>query len=297
MRQVSDTSLLTARVSLVARRLAVRTGNALMASASFPLPRFGTLAAIVIGATTLYGVWLGGHGPLVVDSMAVPAGFSIQNVDVEGNAETSEIDVLQALWGTGAQSLLTLDVTQARHAIESMPWVDRASVAKIYPNNVLIELTEHRAYAIWQKSGGFVIIDREGREIVSFVPGRFGNLPLVVGTGAAEHAAALLDEMEVLPELRARVTAYIRVGDRRWDIRLENGVTVRLPEENAVAALAEVARMDQENGLLSRDIESVDMRLADRMVIALTPDALVRRNAALEKREQIIKRAAKDDPV
>ena len=55
--------------------------------------------------------------------------------------------------------------------------------------------------------------------------------------------------------------------------------------------------MDRENGLLSRDIVSVDMRLSDRMVVKLTPDALVRRNAALEEREKLIKRSRKDKPV
>ena len=103
--------------------------------------------------------------------------------------------------------------------------------------------------------------------------------------------------MEVLPELRARVKAYVRVGDRRWDLRLENGLSVLLPEDQPVEALAEVARMDRENGLLSRDIVSVDMRLSDRMVVKLTPDALVRRNAALEEREKLIKRSRKDKPV
>ena len=261
------------------------------------LPRFGALAALVIGATLVYGVVEGGHTSEVVDGVAVPLGFGIDSIDVQGNAETSEIDVLQALWQTGSQSLFTLDPSAARQTIEAMPWVDRASVAKIFPDRVKITLSEHHPYAVWQRDDAFVVVDREGREIVPFAPGRFANLPIVVGIGAAEHAAALIDEMEVLPELRARVKAYIRVGDRRWDLRLENGVTIRLPEEGAVEALAEVARMDRENGLLSRDILAVDMRLDDRMVIKLTPDALVRRNAALKEREKIIKRSRKDGPV
>ena len=90
--------------------------------------------------------------------------------------------------------------------------------------------------------------------------------------------------------------AYIRVADRRWDLRLENGVTIRLPETEPVEALAEIARMDREQGLLSRDIASVDMRLEDRIVIKLTPDALARRNAALQEREKILKRRKKDNP-
>ncbi|UIJ73067.1 cell division protein FtsQ/DivIB [Aurantimonas sp. HBX-1] len=285
------------RLTLHVVRLARRASSGAAALAHAPLPRFGMLAAAVIGSSVVYGISAGGHTVTVIDAFAQPLGFSINRVDVEGNDETSEIDALQALWQTGSQSLFSLDPAAARETLEAMPWVDRASVAKVFPDHVRITLSEHRPYAVWQRGTEFLVVNREGREIVPYTPGRYAALPIVVGTGAASSAAALIDEMEVLPELRARVRAYIRVGDRRWDLRLENGVTIRLPENGAVEALAEVARMDREHGLLSRDIEAVDVRLSDRMVVKLTPEALVRRNAALEEREKIMKRSRKDNPV
>ncbi|SMC60055.1 cell division protein FtsQ [Fulvimarina manganoxydans] len=279
-----------------ARRLSGRIGNLHHRLAGWPLPRFRSLAIVVLGGTGLYGMTLGGHTTGFVDALATPFGFSIDKIEVSGNDETSEIDILQTLWGTGSQSLVSLDPTAARNAIEAMPWVERAAITKYYPDRVRIELMEHRPYAIWQRGGDFVIVDREGREIVPFTPGRFADLPVIVGVGAPREAAHLIDEMEVVPELRARVKAYIRVADRRWDLRLENGVTIRLPESEPVEALAEIERMDREQGLLSRDIASVDMRLDDRIVIKLTPDALARRNAALEEREKMLKRRKKDNP-
>ncbi|MEX6504787.1 cell division protein FtsQ/DivIB [Jiella sp. M17.18] len=265
--------------------------------ADLPLPRFGTLAAIVIGSAVVFGIARGNHTDAVLDAIGAPLGFSIDNIDVEGNSETSEIDVLQALWATGAHTLLSLDASQARQAIEAMPWVDRASVAKILPDRVKITLSEHHPYAIWQNGDDFTVVNREGKTIVPYTPGRFGNLPVVVGVGAADHAAELIDDMEAVPELRARVKAYIRVGNRRWDLQLENGVMIRLPEDKPIEALAEVDRMDRENGLLSREIVAVDMRIQDRMVIKLTPDALQRRNARLKEREKLLKRDRKDNPV
>ena len=274
------------RISIVADRLGAARK-----------PPFGALAAGVIGATLIYGISVGGHTASVIDGVAQPLGFGIDKVDVEGNAETSEIDALQALWQTGSQSLFSLDPSAARETLEAMPWVDRASVAKIFPDQIKITLSEHKPYAVWQKGDGFVVVDREGREIVPFVPGRFGALPVIVGLGAAAHAAALIDEMEVLPDLRDRVKAYIRIADRRWDLRLDNGVSIALPEDKPIEALAELARMDRDQGLLSRDIAAVDMRLDDRMVVKLTPDALGRRDAALKERAKILKQSRKDKPV
>ncbi len=83
---------------------------------------------------------------------------------------------------------------------------------------------------------------------------------------------------------------YIRVAERRWDLRLENGITVKLPELNEDKAIAELMRLDRENGILSRDLAAVDMRLNDRLVLQLTPEAALRRTAALTEQAKAAKR-------
>ncbi|MEN3792080.1 cell division protein FtsQ/DivIB [Fulvimarina sp. MAC3] len=261
--------------------------------AELRLPRFGFIAGGLVAGSITYGIVLGGHTTAVIDGIAMPLGFSIETIEVSGNTETSEIDILQALWGTGAQTLLSLDPALAQESIEAMPWIERASVSKYYPNRIGIDLIEHRPYAVWQSGESFMIVDREGTRIVPFTPGRFDILPVVVGEGAPTAAARILDEMEEFPELRASVKAYVRVGDRRWDLALNNGVTIRLPENEPIAALSEVARMDREQNLLGRDILAVDMRVSDRIVVKLTPEALERRNAALKERTKILKQRSK----
>lgn len=262
--------------------------------AGMPRPRFGLLAVCVLGSAGLYGMSLGGHTTVAVDAVAQPLGFSIDTVDVSGNAETSEIDVLQALWSTGAQSLPSLDADAARGVLEAMPWIETASVAKTYPNRVSIALVEKHPFALWQKERGLRLIDRHGREIMSYVPNRFQDLPFVVGPGAEKDAAEIVDALAAVPELRARVRAYVRVGDRRWDLRLDNGLIVRLPEDGAVEAAAEVARLDRDMGLFSRDISVVDLRIADRVTVRLTPEAVERRAAELKERDKLLKRMQKE---
>lgn len=281
-----------------ARARVMRRLEKFVATASaLPLPGFGAMAFVVVSGSVAYGVALGGHTGQVLDGIGQPLGFAIDKVDVRGNSETSEIDVLQALWMTGSQTLLSLDPTGARQTLESMPWIDRASVQKIFPDRVEIDLEEHRPYAIWQTGQSFFVVNREGKKIVPYVPGRFDALPVVVGTGAASAAAGVIDDMEGFPELRARVRAYVRVGSRRWDLELKNGVTIRLPEDKPMDALAEVVQLDRQNTLLERDIAAVDMRLSDRVVVRLTPDSLGRRAERLKERAKLIKRLGKDKPV
>ncbi|MCE7026849.1 cell division protein FtsQ/DivIB [Jiella avicenniae] len=286
-----------ARTPLFASRMTRRLAGFVATASNLRLPSFGAVAFAVVGGAVVCGITVGGHTGAVLDGIGQPLGFSIDKVSVHGNSETSEIDVLQALWQTGSQTLLSLDPTEARETLEAMPWIDRASVSKIFPDRVTIDLDEHRPYAIWQTDKSFYVVNREGKKIVPYVPGRFDALPVVVGDGAAGAAAGIVDEMEGFPEFRARVRAYVRVGSRRWDIELKNGVVIRLPEDKPLEAVAQVVRMDRENTLLERDIAMVDMRLSDRVVVRLTEDSLSRRKQRLEERAKLIKRLGKDKPV
>jgi cell division protein FtsQ len=261
------------------------------------LPRFRTLAVGLLGSTALYGMVLGSHTAAVVDVLAEPLGLSIDSVDVTGFSETSEIDLLQTLWMTGAQTLPALDVDAARQAIEAMPWIEKATIVKEYPNRVRIAVVEKQPFALWQRDKDLWIVDHDGKEIVPYATTRFTDLPFVVGPGAAREASDILDKMALVPELDTRVKAYVRVGDRRWDLRLDNGVVVRLPELEPIEAAATVMRLDRTEGLLSRDIVSVDMRLEDRVVVKLTAAARERREKALKERDKIVKQARKEKPV
>src|SRR5437773_216392 len=80
--------------------------------------------------------------------------------------------------------------------------------------------------AVWQHGSKLELIDREGGVIPVTRLDRFAKLPLVVGEGAARHAAELLDMLATEPELAARVSAAIRVGDRRWNLRIDNAIDV-----------------------------------------------------------------------
>ena len=265
-------------------RLAAR-----LASGEIAYPRFAATlgTAGFLALTGLYGAILGGHMPSVVQGVAAHGGFAVDDVRMAGNKETSDIDVLEKLELTGWTSLVGFDADAARERIAGLPWVESASVRKIYPDVLEVTIEERKAFAIWQHGRELSLIDSEGRIIAPFRQERFATLPLVIGRGANERAAEFLSRLDRVPGLAARTKALIRVADRRWDLRLENGIAIRLPEFGEDAAVDEIARLDREQGILSRDIAAVDMRLEDRLVVQLTPDAVVRREAALKEQEKL----------
>lgn len=249
--------------------------------------------AALFAATGLYGCYVAGTLPAVVQAVTGRAGFAVDQVRVVGHRETSEIDILDKLGLDGWTSLIGFDADHARAAISELPWVKVASVRKVYPDALEIRVEERQAFAIWQRGSELSIIGEKGNVIAPFTGGRHAALPLVVGPHAAEGAAAFIATLRDYPEIASRVKGYIQVADRRWDLRLDNGITIRLPEEGAEAALADLVKMAKDNALLTRDIVAVDMRLADRVVVQLTPEAVAQREAALAAQGKAKKKPGK----
>ena len=250
----------------------------------YPPYAASVVSALLVGGFVLYGTVVGGHMPSVVQAVTARTGFAIDEIRVSGNHETSEIDVFDRVGLDGWTSLVGFDVADARQRIEALPWVESASVRKIYPSTLEVKIAEREPFAIWQHGSRLTLIEKDGAEIAPLAGSRFATLPLVTGQGAAAPAADFVARIAAHPELARRVRGYIRISERRWDLRLANGITVRLPERGEDAAIADLIDLDRGQSLLSRDIATVDLRVADRMIIRLTEGAATAREASLKQR-------------
>ncbi len=201
----------------------------------------------------------------------------VQDVVVEGRSLTPENLLRAALGVSKGDKLLSISIEAARARIEGLTWVQHATVERRLPGTIVVHLTERRPFAVWQTRDKFVLIDRAGQVVAQGDPVKdaaaFATLPLVVGAGAPEFAAALLDQLAAQPALRARVVAAIRVGERRWNLRLNNGADVLLPEGAEAPAMSRLMELQTAQSLLDRPLQTVDLRLPDRMVVRAQPDA------------------------
>ncbi|MGU3398212.1 cell division protein FtsQ/DivIB [Brucellaceae bacterium D45D] len=259
------------------------------------IPRHvGTIGMLgFFSATGLYGMVIGGHSQDVVKTMASTFGFAIEDVRVVGNHETSDIDILGQLGLDGETSLVGLSAETARQSIAHLPWVQSVDVRKVYPRTLQVSMQERQAFAIWQNGKELSLIDGEGDAIVPFRAGRYDALPLVVGHGAEKRVKGFVEEISNYPAVAGKVRAYIRVADRRWDLLLDNGVRIMLPENEPLKALAQVEKMEQKQHLLSRDILAVDLRLEDRVTVQLTESGMEQRQKFLAERKKELARMGK----
>jgi cell division protein FtsQ len=255
----------------------------------------GTVSALAFfAATGLYGMSLGGHTDVVAQATTAAAGFAVEDVKVSGNSETSEIDILQLIGLDGTTSLVALDIDAARQKIAALPWVESVEVRKVYPKTIEVKLKEREAYAIWQHGAELSLVEKGGAVIAPLRDNKFSQLPLVVGRGAEVAAASLDAEFSNWPDIKARVKAYVWISGRRWDLHMDNGVVVKLPEDDVDQALARLSKFNKDQALLDRDIAAVDLRLSDRMAVQLTPEAMERRQLVLDQRTKDLKKAGQN---
>lgn len=199
------------------------------------------------------------------------AGFTVDDIVLQGRQRTAKADVQQALEAVRGQPIFRVSLNDLRENLEKIPAVKSAHVERALPHTLIVRLSERVPVAVWQHSGALMLIDDEGAAMHDLALKDHQGLPLVVGQGAAAKVQEALALLESEPELKSMVSAMIRVGDRRWNIRLHGGMEVRLPEENAAAAWAQLAQLQREQNLLHRAVQTVDLRIPSRMILRMTP--------------------------
>ena len=248
-----------------------------------------TFTILFVIAAIAYGTLRGDHIPLVLDQvrdardgLANAVGFRIEQASVSGRHQLSHDDVLALAGVTKNTSLLFLDVDAVRARLKGSPWIAEASVRKLYPGRLIIDIEERAPYALWQKEQKLSVIAADGTVLGPLDDKRYASLPLVVGPGAEKKAKEFFDVLARYPALRDSVRASILVAERRWNLKLANGIDIRLPETKLETALDTLVALDRDKKLLTRDITAVDLRLPDRVNVRLSDTAAQARDDALK---------------
>jgi cell division protein FtsQ len=214
----------------------------------------------------------GGEAKEQLVELSSAFGFKIEHVDIEGRHETSHDDLRAALALDYGAPIFGFDTAAAHERLKKLPWVHTATIERHLPDTVLLRIVERKPIALWQRDGQFSLIDTVGAVIPIDDVGRYGQLSVVVGAGAPPHAAGLIDLLASEPELARRVRAAVWVGDRRWDIHMDERLHVMLPEDDPAAAWRRFAALARTGEILAGNYSIIDLRLKDRVVVRKAPN-------------------------
>lgn len=225
-------------------------------------------------------LWLGGFLPAISNKMntwkverLMAMGFVVEQVDVMGEGRLSERDIRAAVQIRQGSYFFGVDLETTRNRVESLPWVDRAIVRRLWPNRIVVQVVETTPYALWQNEGEMFLLTDVGDMIVPVSQAKSvpNNLKTYIGAAAP---ASLVDIESVLKpheDIWSRVENLVQFPSGRWDIHMKHDILVRLPVENVEAALGRLSKLDRETFILSRQIGVIDLRLEDRIGLIEKP--------------------------
>jgi cell division protein FtsQ len=230
------------------------------------------LTGMLLICVLVTGVFAGGYvrrafdtAGRAVDAVVADAGFGISAVRLSGNHRTQAGDVLSALGFQPGESIFAVDVQTARTHLLALPWVFDAEVRRQYPDSVSVNVIERLPFALWQTANALYVVERSGRTISIAQASQFPRLPLLIGEGAPEASADLVDAIALHRAVGARVKAMERMSGRRWNLILDGDVIVQLPEEGWQRQLDVLEHLIVDKGVLERDISAIDLRARDNI--------------------------------
>ena len=244
---------------LLARLLPSRTVLAMTATGAMLALLLGLLVTGVLGRA-FHGVGL------ATNTVSADAGFTIRSIHISGERRTPTATIAAALDLRQNQSIFSADLAAARARLLALDWVASADVVRRYPDSITVTIVEKRPFALWQAppdaSGiaRLAVVERNGGVITGQDMENFTRLPKLVGAGAPAAAAELVDAVQSHRAISARTAAYEYVSQRRWNLILNNGVIVKLPEQNWQKEIDAVERLIIDKGILEKDVSEIDLR-------------------------------------
>ena len=214
--------------------------------------------------------------------------FAVTGIRIDGAGPALSGRIREALDIELPASSLALDLNAARDRVVGLAPIASAQVAVGPDRNLIVSVRARTPVAVWRRSDGLWLVDLEGVVIGSLdTRDQRADLPLVVGRDAQAHVDEALALAAAAGPLAERITGLVRVGERRWDIVLDDGRRILLPETGAVDALMHVLALQLSEEVMERDVAVFDMRNRARPTVRLGEHAVheMRRLRAMEAGE------------
>jgi cell division protein FtsQ len=204
--------------------------------------------------------------------------FDFKRVEVRGDVRhVTSAELRAAIAGRLAGNYFTLRLDDARRAVETAPWVARASVRRVWPDVLVVELTEHRALGVWDDgrllSDAGVLFSANLAEAELYGPlVEFGGPPALAGEAARRHAAFAA----ALAPLGHKIER-MQVSERQsWSLATDGSLALHLGRDEPVGRVqAQLVQIVAAYPLFAAQSKSpprrIDARYANGFAVAYMP--------------------------
>ncbi|MDR1907474.1 MAG: cell division protein FtsQ/DivIB [Holosporales bacterium] len=200
-------------------------------------------------------------------AIAAKCGFVMKDVVVFGRFRTNSDDVLAAVGVTAGQSIFLCNLKEIQQRLLKLAWVREASVRRSISGELYIFITEREPIAIYHSGQKFYLVDKNGSLMDTRIEPCFRGLPILSGANAEKAACGILQKLHAYKLVRANISAMQLVQERRWNLKLNNGVEVKLPAQNVDRALRVLEKLIRDGQASSGDIRVIDLRFGSKLIL------------------------------
>ncbi len=214
----------------------------------------GLMATLVVTVIVASFVW-----------MMKPDTMPIRQVHIEGEFLRLDTNRLRRLVAEKVRGgFFYIDVVAIRNALLVLPWVNDASVHRVWPEDLRVAIKEQIAVVRWNETG---LLNEQGQYFSpqrnTFPP----SLPLL--EGPEESQELLLKRFKLLKQTYGLSVAHLKMDERRaWTFKLENGLSIVLGKrdfENRIKRFVNVVINNL--GKKTSQIREIDMRYTNGFAV------------------------------
>lgn len=194
--------------------------------------------------------------------------FMIKVASVDGASDELAHEIREIMPLDFPVSYFDLDIKYLHKVLNDIPAVASAAIKVTVSGVLQIDISERTPAFIWRKDDVISVIDEKGK-FIRLATSRldYPELPLVVGEAANLSIADISSLMEDNQYFLDQVRAFVRVGERRWDLVLDNNLRIMLPQTEFLAAFDRLMLMNHTGSLFSNQLSTIDMRLVERPTV------------------------------
>lgn len=190
-----------------------------------------------------------------------------KDIEIYGNNRTSNEDILKVLKDVRNSYKAVTDsnyeplIQKLTFEIKKqLPWINNVTVTRNIPNKIAITVTEYEPFAIWEHKENKYVTDKDGNTVLIDDITEFDDLVIISGDEANIHVNSLFNIFAIDPKLSSEVYSATWLGGRRWDIRLNSGLLIKLPESNIGDAWNKLIKIYNMQGSLL-ELKVIDLRI------------------------------------
>ncbi len=202
--------------------------------------------------------------------------YNFSSIKVDGNSRTTSEHIIaivqhqKSLQNNTDESFIEKLIKKIK---ENSPWINQIKITRMLPNSLTIDVVEYEPFAIWQNSGQKYVIDKDGNKIKIENDEEFKELIILSGKDANLQVRSLFNIFTINPELSAKIYSATWIGERRWDIRFDDGLLVKLPADSMANAWQRLIKIHNMQGSL-KDLNMIDLRIGDKIYLQYGDDTI-----------------------